>query len=326
MFTKHKKDKTSNIDYHNTVLCKINSKNSPFNKRGQTIFIIVMLAVPVIQWLIFWLYVNLQSIMLAFRDMRTDELTLINFITFWKELTKPNGDIGIAIKNTMLYFLTSMVVVIPISTLISYFIYKRILFYKGFRIIFYLPAIIPAVVMVEVFRNFIDPTGPLGIIVSWFGGKIPPEGLLARSQTATPTILFYFVWAGFTTTVLLFSGAMTRIPLEILESAKIEGIGPFKEMISIILPLIWPTISTQIVLALTGIFNASGPILLFTKGAFETTTLSYWIFSQVYGDGTLGGTGTYNLVSCTGLCFTLVGVPIILSIRALINKVDKLEF
>jgi ABC-type sugar transport system permease subunit len=326
MATKQKNDNTNNVDSNNAVLCKKNSKNGPFNKRGQTIFIIVMLALPVIQWLIFWLYVNLQSIMLAFKDMRTGEFTFINFITFWKELTKPKGDIGIAIKNTMLYFLTSMVVVIPISTFISYFIYKRILFYKGFRIIFYLPAIIPAVVMVEVFRNFIDPTGPLGAIVGLFGGKISPEGLLARTKTATSTILFYYVWAGFTTTVLLFSGAMTRIPLEILESAKIEGVGPFKELILIILPLIWPTISTQIILALTGLFNASGPILLFTKGAFETTTLSYWIFSQVYGDGTLGGTGTYNLVSCTGLCFTVVGVPIILSIRALINKIDKLEF
>ena len=128
MATKQKNDNTNNVDSNNAVLCKKNSKNGPFNKRGQTIFIIVMLALPVIQWLIFWLYVNLQSIMLAFKDMRTGEFTFINFITFWKELTKPKGDIGIAIKNTMLYFLTSMVVVIPISTFISYFIYKRILF------------------------------------------------------------------------------------------------------------------------------------------------------------------------------------------------------
>lgn len=119
---------------------------------------------------------------------------------------------------------------------------------------------------------------------------------------------------------------MTRIPTEVIESAKIEGCGPFRELIQIILPMIWPTVSTIVVFMFTNIFNTSGPILLFAGGSAGTTTLAFWIFKQIYGDGQIGGAGEYNLVSCTGLVFTLIGVPIILGIRKLIDKVDSGEY
>ena len=76
----------------------------------------------------------------------------------------------------------------------------------------------------------------------------------------------------------------------------------------------------------TNIFNTSGPILLFTGGSAGTTTLAFWIFKQVYGTGQMGGTGQYNLVSCAGLVFTLIGVPIILLVRKLVEKVDSGEY
>lgn len=295
-------------------------------KRKETLFLICMLALPVLQWLVFWLYVNFSSIMLAFQDQRTSEFTFTNFAMFWESLISPYGEIRIALKNTLIYFCTSLFVIMPIALVISYFLYKRVIFYKGFRVIFYLPAIISGVAMVAVFTNFIDPTGPLGTIVKLFGGEIPPEGLLGRPTTATWTIVAYCIWTGFCGNILLFSGAMARVPIDVLESAKLEGISPTRELLSIVFPLIWPTVSTQIIFVFTGLFTSSGPILLFTNGSNDTTTISFWIFSQVYGNGAVGGSGSYNLVSATGLCFTVVGVPIILFVRWLMEKIPAVEY
>ena len=81
---------------------------------------------------------------------------------------------------------------------------------------------------------------------------------------------------------------------------------------------------------MTGLFNSSGPILLFTGGVVQSdygvSTLSYWMFQQVYGGGAYGGTGAYGAVSATGLVFTLVGVPIILFTRWLVEKVPAVEY
>ena len=309
------------------VLAEITPKVSSMkeSKRKETAFIFCMLILPFLQWVVFWLFVNLQTIMLAFQDQRTETFTLHNFTTFWESLTQ-GGEISIAVKNTFIYFSVNLIIVMPLALLISYFLYKRIMGYKAFRIIFYLPAIVSSVAMIAVFKSFISPKGPLDALFGLFGKSIPPEGLLARKETATATIVADTIWTGFCGNILLFAGAMSRVPIDVLESAKLEGCGTFRELFGIIFPLIWPTVSTQIIFAFTGIFSSSGPILLFTAGAYDTTTISFWIFEQVYGTGAAGGSGSYNLVSATGLCFTVVGVPIILFVRWLMEKIPAVEY
>lgn len=296
-------------------------------KMGEAIFITSLLIIPILHWLIFWLYVNISSISLAFLHPRTGEVTFSNFQLLWDRLISPaNDSLGISIVNTMYYFFENILLILPGALIISFFIYKKIFAYRVFRIIFYLPAVISGVIMTTCFSVFISPDGPLGQLVKLFGTSIPPEGLLGRDSTATPTILLYNLWTGFTTNIILLSGAMARIPIEVIEAAKLEGCGPFKEIVYLIFPLIWSTLSTLIILGLTGLFTASGPILLFTGGNFKTSTISYWIFAEVYGSGAVGGSGTYNLVSCAGLCFTLIGFPIIMFFKYLIEKIEVASY
>ena len=122
--------------------------------------------------------------------------------------------------------------------------------------------------------------------------------------------------------MLLLGGALARVPIEILESARLDGIKPWQELIYMILPLIWSTLSTLLILSMTSLFIADGPILLFTSGKFHTATIGYWIFDKVYYQGV----GAYNSVAAAGLVFTLVGAPIILFVKHLIEKVPVVEY
>lgn len=297
------------------------------SKRSERIFVVCMLALPVAQWLVFWLYVNIGSISLAFTDARTGGFSWANFTRVWEELTAPYGEIHIAVKNTLKYFLTALCITNPLALIVAYFLYKRIALARVFRIVYYLPVVVSNVAMVAVFTQFIDPHGVLGFIMKTLGKPLPPEGLLARPSSATNVILFYTVWTGLSTNMLLFGGAMTRVPTEVLESARLDGCSAFREFFQLILPLITPTITTIVIVTCTSVFTASGPILLFTHGNAETTTIAYWIFSMVYGNGVIGGTASnYNIVSCAGLCFTLVGVPIILTVRYIMGKIPTVEY
>ena len=284
------------------------------------IFIWTMLAGPIICWFIFYLYTNLNMIMMAFQTPQKT-WTWQNFVTFWNNLTAPNGTLGIAIKNTFLYFFLSNVINLPLGTLIAYFLYKKIAGYKFFRVAIFLPAIIPGVVMVTVFKEIISPLGPFAGT-----GLIPELGFLGQDSTATATVMFFTFWTGFSSVMLLMSGTMARIPIEVMEAAKLDGCGPFREFRSLVIPLIFPTITTQIIFGLTGLFSASGPILLMTGGAHKTTTLSYWIFANVYGSNGVTAADAYNIVSATGLVFTVVSFPLILLVRYLSNKVEPVEY
>ena len=287
------------------------------------IFLSVLLIVPVANWLLFWFTVNIQSILLAFQDNRTGAFTWWNFQYFWQELTSVDGEIGLAVVNTLKYFFSNLLIVIPLSMIIAFFIYKKIWGYKTFTIIFYLPSIISSVAMVQIYMQMLASGGPIDKL---FGGilNIPVEGFFSRPDTATTMIVLYTIWTGFSSNILLFVGAMTRIPIEVFEAAKLEGCKPGREFISIVFPLIWPTISTMLILSFTGLFNASGPILLFgaDSATLKTTTISYWIFKEVYE----GGMGGINAVSATGLCFTVVAVPLILFVRWVAEKVPAVEY
>lgn len=91
------------------------SRTRPKNSLNRKIFIVTLLALPILQWLVFWLYVNINSFILAFQTPKTYEWTFSNFQQFWYELTNVGGTIGLALKNTFLYFVLNMVIMFVYS-------------------------------------------------------------------------------------------------------------------------------------------------------------------------------------------------------------------
>lgn len=286
---------------------------------GASVFIVVMLFIPILQFIVFWFGVNISSFLMAFK-IPTGAWSFSTWETVFYQLGKGSTDLSVAIRNTIIYFVKDLLT-IPFHLYIVYFLYKKIKGYRVFQIIFYLPAIISGVVMTSAFKNFIMPDGPIGELLIKLGVQEVPE-FLQNSSYATWTILIYSVWVGWGGNMLLLGGALARIPTEILESARLDGVGSFREIVYIIFPLVWPTMSTLIILTMTTIFSASGPIMLFTQGKFETWTLGYWIFDRVANIGE----SAYNQVAATGLLFTLIGVPIILLARWLIEKIPVVEY
>ena len=220
----------------------------------------------------------------------------------------------IALRNTFLYFASSMLV-FPLALIMTYFIYKKIPGYKVFRVIFYFPTIISASVTASIFKYIIAGNGPVAMFLELFGKDMP--FLLNDSSTAIWTLIFYMHFFGLGGNLVLLGGSMSKIDTSVLEAAKIDGVSAMQELIHIIIPMMWPTIATILTLAFTGIFTASGPILLFTKGGYETMSLSYWIFDKVkFGN-------SYNEPAAVGFVFMILSIPIVFGMRHLLEKKDS---
>ena len=305
-FTKLKKDKRKKLD------------------QGASVFVVTMLFIPIFSFLVYWVFVNFRSVLLAFQTPASNEFTLINFqaaisnVLNFDKLSPVS--ISTSLKNTFIY-LVKDILFIFFQLFIGYFFYRRICFTRGFQIILYLPMIVSGVVMSTMFSSFIRPSGPLGTLLHALGVEEVPQ-FLQNSDYANGTIIFYTLWMGWGGNMLLMSGAYARIPLEIIESARLDGIGMIREFFKIIFPLTWATVSTLIVLTMTGMFSNSGPVLLFTQGSYGTSTMGYWIYHRVYFDGV----SAYNEVSAAGLMLTLIGAPIILFVKWLIERVPVAEF
>lgn len=231
-------------------------------------FIAVMLAVPLLNLLIFYFGVNINSVLLAFKENIGGEtvFSLYNFQRLFKEFASSASVVNEALKNTLIFFFLSFIIITPLSLIFAYFLYKKIYGYKIFRFVFFLPSIISATVLTTLYKQLILPDGVISQLVRLVGGEVPLLGYLATEDTALWAIVVYTLWTGFGVNIILFSGAMSKLPEEVMEYAKIDGVGTWRELVQIIIPMIWPTVSTMLTFAIVGLFTASGPILLFTKG------------------------------------------------------------
>ncbi len=286
-------------------------------ERRNAIFAYCMVAIGFVHFCIFYVYLNFNSILLAFQVPLADggqQFSFFNFQKLFNELTRADTQIYNAFLNTMKYFVLGIVKLFT-TFLVSYFIYKKVPLYKAYRIIFFLPSIIPSIVMVTVFKNFVSTYGPLWtILYDVFGYDMP--SLLTRPETATATIMFYVFWSGFGVQMLIFVGALNRIPEEVIDSAKLDGCSWWKEFSRVVMPLAWETLLIYLTLSIGGIFMATGPILYFTGGNeyTNTMTIEFWIYIQVQQKG------TYNYPAAIGIFFTLLAIPIVILSRWALRK------
>ena len=164
-------------------------------KRG--IFILAMIIVPLINFLLFYLYVNIDSILLAFRQEKGGELffTWDNFKMMFQEFSggiNSDKSILLALKNTMVFFSTSLLVILPLTVFVAYFIYKKIPGYKFFRVVFFLPSIISSVVLTMLFANIVGVNGPVASLMQKILGLERVPELLGQDEYALGTICLLY--------------------------------------------------------------------------------------------------------------------------------------
>lgn len=289
-------------------------------------FILFCVTVPVIQWLIFYVYTNVSSVLMAFTD-GSGNLSVENFLRFFKEFQLPTSQIREAFRNTFITF-GILFVTFPFKVLVSYFIYKKVPFAGFYRIVFFLPTIIFSVAWAMIFNQIIGVDGVIAkTIQDWLHLEYTPE-LLADSKYANTVVLLNMVWLSFPGDLIIWGGTFARIPEDVLESAKIDGVTWWTEFTKIIVPMVWPTVALQMVLLFCGIFGASGNVFLLTRGNYGTMTISAWMYRSIYdGSGSNYTSNVYNYMSAVGLLITTVAIILSLSIRKITDNVfEEVEY
>jgi ABC-type sugar transport system permease subunit len=292
-------------------------------KTEARIFIFAGLFLPIAYLLIFDIGVKLGSFIMPFQDYVTKEWTWENFRRVWWAFTSPAaGDesLWVATKNTLMYFSWN-IIQIPVSLFLTYFLFKRIAGKKVFVILYNIPSMVSSIVIVTAFKELTSLHGPLAMIMEATGHPLE-QSIYKVAESANAALLSYNIIFGLAGGVMYYHAAMNRIPHTVFEAARIDGVGPFAEAVRIVFPLIMPTVGTQLVLGSMGFLTASGPILLFTKGANGTTTLSFWMYWRIYQDPT----GDLGVVSAMGLIMTAIGFPVAALGMWINNHIEPIQY
>ena len=298
----------------------------------ERVFIYSIIAIPLISFVIFYIGINGGSILMAFQLRKIDpvtmqqetEWTFANFVRLWEDLTRgETSQLLLCTRNTFIFFLLGQVC-FPISFVTSYFLWKKVPLSGVYRILFFIPSILSSVVWSNIYKEIVGQNGPFNDLYLWITGTDYPIDFLIHNDYALPAVIGYSLWFSLTGNFVLYSGTLTRIPKELEEAGQLEGITWFQELIHVVVPLVWPTVSTVWLMGLMGLFGASGNILLLTGGAYNTNTLSYFLFDSVYHADKLSN--SFNYASAVGIVMTLLTLPIVFVVQRLLEKVPPAEF
>ena len=104
-------------------------KKTIFTKKVKDyIFAYGLLAIPILYFLVFWLYLNFSSILLAFQDEFTGEFTTQNFTRLFEDFAqdwKLNRGVKTAVENTFITAFLTMFVSMPTTVFVTYILFKK---------------------------------------------------------------------------------------------------------------------------------------------------------------------------------------------------------
>lgn len=294
----------------------IEKKNKKTIKFGDVIFVTSLITWPIICFILGYVMVNLRTLVLAFQKYDVGTMTYSfcgfdNFAKFLKDIAE-DSKVIISIKNSAINYFAHLLFM-PISIFVSNALYKKVVGTATYRVILFLPHIVGSIVWIVMYKYLVLYGYPMV-----FGAV--EIGILDHPDTQFVTILVFNLWIAFAGNMVLYSGAMGRIPYELVESANLDGIGPIREFVSITVPLIFPTITVFLVTGVISFFTANMHLFSFFGEAadLKSYNLGYYFFIQVYGEKS--DTALYPYATAAGLVFTLVATPITFLIKHLLEK------
>ena len=178
-----------------------------------------------------------------------------------------------------------------------------------------LPIVLPPLVLIEVWAYLLQPGS--GLVDKIFGAVgLPQPSWLSDPHLALVSILLIgFPWIsnlGF----LIFLGGLQNLPKDIVDASKLDGLGGFRRVFAIDIPLLMPQF--RIVVILSGIFAVQNfiPILLLTNGGPGTATLvpGLDMYQSAFANDQYGyGMAIGTLLFAVMLIFTLAAMRLLRS-------------
>ena len=168
-----------------------------------------------------------------------------------------------AMQNTILLIVTVTLITFFFAILFAAILTREKI--KGqnfFRVIFYIPNILSVVVIAGIFSAIYKPeNGMLNSVLSFLSGR-DIMILWKGQQMVIISIIIAMVWQAIGYYMVMYMASMAAVPMDLYESASLDGAGRIAQFFQITLPLIWTNIRTTLTFFIISTINMA---FLFVK-------------------------------------------------------------
>jgi raffinose/stachyose/melibiose transport system permease protein len=254
---------------------------------------------------VFYWYPIASSLVLSFFDyLPKEKMIFVGMDNILK--VARNTEFWLSFKNTLIFLVADLIKAIlpPIlfaecllalrSQKISYWV----------RVFMFLPGVIPGVAGMLVWADGIYGSTSSGLLNGFLSAISPSfvsrAWLMDKSTALTCLIFIGFPWVG---SYLIFFGAISGLPKEMFEAAKLDGCGWWRKLVSFDIPLIVPQIKYIFITTFIGSVQNYTLIYVTTGGDYGTNTpalMMYYAITDQKNYGIASAMGLFLFIFLVG--------------------------
>jgi raffinose/stachyose/melibiose transport system permease protein len=243
------------------------SAGVPAVRRQQARYAVLFVAPALLIYLVFMIYPFLNTIYLSFTNWdgitaNKDWVGLSNYVRVFGEEAALK-----AFVNNIIWVILGTVAPVVLG------LFEALLVWSGargsllFRTLFFLPFVLPLVVVGIVWQWIYHPLfGIVNTVLDSFGLDWLSRGWLADPHTALYAVLIAAVWGQTGFCFLILHASLQNVDMSTVEAAMIDGANWFQRARSIVIPQIAPQITMVTAVTLIGGFAVFDIIYVMTGG------------------------------------------------------------
>lgn len=171
-----------------------------------------------------------------------------------------------------------------------------------FRTVLFLPQVVAMVVVAVAWQRIFAPDGVLNIVLG-----TPGRAWLGDSGTALVAVGVVGTWVQTGLALVLFLGGIAKIPSGLFDAIRLDGAGPVREFVSVVLPALRAEIGVALTLTVIASLRTFDLVYMMTPlggPGGSTTVPAYEIYHRAFHSGQIG------LAAAIGMVITVLAFAI----------------
>lgn len=233
---------------------------------------------------------------------------LSNFQYIFDNFSFTKSDLGITLRNTVVYTALTVPLTIILSLGMALILSKALRFSKLYRTIFFFPYVASIVAICMCWNYLLMKYGPVNQLLNSVGFTMTKSWTQSKTLAMWALVLVA-IWRSSGYFMVMYIAGLQSIPAELYEAARVDGANAWQRFWKVTLPMLTPTTFFVTVMLTISCFKIFDTVALMTEGGpgRATKMLVTYIYDLSFNQIKYGVASSVALV----LCLIVIGVTIV---------------
>jgi putative aldouronate transport system permease protein len=243
----------------------------------------------------------------------------VNFTKFFKYYRWPN-----IVWNTLAISLYQLAAgfPIPIALALMLHVYTGKALKKVIQNVSYVPHFISMVVMIGIINTVLNPVSGFIGYINRITGNLAYEDIRGNKHAFRHLYVWSGIWQGCGYGSILYLSALSAVPEELHEAAKIDGASRLRRVFAIDLPTLMPLVALKLIMNFGGIMSVGWQKAFLMQNSMNTDT-SELISTYVYKNGIRAGAMSFG--TAVGLLQSFINTSLVFIVNSICNLLTDNE-